>query len=812
MFRYLFLFLFLLVSSASLAQTSYSGTVTDKNGKPLIGANVIEYAGFLNTITNADGSFSLEGLKAGEYVFEVSYLGFKTTADTVQIEDQPVNRSYKLALSPYMKDEFVVKGTRAGITTPMTYQNLDKEDIEKMNLGQDLPILLNQTISAVTTSDAGAGVGYTGIRIRGSDATRINVTINGVPLNDAESHGVFWVNMPDFSSSLENIQIQRGVGTSSNGAAAFGATLNLQTNKLDSNAYAEFNNSYGSFNTRKHNLILNTGLINDHWAFQGRLSYISSDGYIDRSASNLQSYFLSGGYYGENFLIKGIAFGGKEVTQQAWYGTPESRIEGDDQAMLDHAANNGYTEEQTRNLLNSDRKYNFYLYDNETDNYQQDHYMLLTTFQLSRKVSLNVTGHYTYGRGYFEQFREDDDFATYGIETLRVNNDSISSGDFIRRRWLQNHFYGGVYAMNVDLGSLELAFGGAVNQYEGDHFGELTWAEFAGDSEIRDNYYEGDSKKLDASQYVKADWQVGKFSLFADVQVRYIDYRTQGIDNDLRPIDVDEQYLFINPKAGANYRVNSKNQVYLSVARGSREPVRGDFTDAIAGTAPTPEYLTDLELGYKRKGSTAAYGANVYFMYYEDQLVLTGELNDVGAPIRTNVDESYRLGLELYADVTILEVFYTKPTVTLSQNKIIGFTETLYDYTTGFDIVAIDHGTTDIAFSPNIIAANEIGYRSDVGLKLALLPKYVGQQFLDNTSDKNRAMDGYFVTDFIASYQLKSKYMKHLELTLLINNVMDVEYSANGYTFSYIAGDLITENFYYPQAGRNFLIGLKTRF
>ncbi len=809
------LFSFLLVLGAAFhvtAQTTYSGTVKDHEGNPLPGAVVVEYAGFLNTITDANGNFEFTKLSPGKYVFNVRYVGFVTAVDTVVLDQSPVTRDYNLEVGAAVREEFVVEGTRAGIRTPMTYQNLDKEAIEKNNLGQDLPILLNQTVSTVTTSDAGAGIGYTGLRIRGSDATRINVTINGVPLNDPESHGVFWVNMPDFSSTLQSVQIQRGVGTSSNGSGAFGATLNLQTNQLDSNAYAEFNNSVGSFNTRRHNMIVNTGLINDHWAFQGRLSYISSDGYIDRSAANLQSYFVSGGYYGEKILIKGLTFGGKEVTQQAWYGTPESRVDGDDQAMLEHALNNGYSEEQTENLLNSGRTYNHYLYDNEIDHYQQDHYMLMSTIQISRRTSLNVTGHYTYGRGYFEQFRDGDDFSDYNLDPLVFGTDTITSGDFIRRRWLRNHFYGGVYTLNVNLQSVQITAGGALNQYDGEHFGELIWAQFAGASDIRENYYNGDSRKLDGSQYLKVDWQIGSVNVFADVQARYIDYTTAGTDNDLRQLAVDEQFLFFNPKLGASMRINAKNEAYVSISRGSREPVRNDFIDAVAGTTPKPEFLTDLELGYRRRGTRAAFGVNGYLMYYEDQLVLTGELNDVGSAVRANVDESYRLGLEAYADINITKGLYARPNISLSQNKITSFTELIYDYTNGFDIIEVEHSNTDIAFSPNLIAGNELGYRTDFGFSAALLTKYVGEQFLDNTSNSDRAMDAYLVNDVRLAYQLKGRYWKHLELTLLINNVADVDYSANGYTFTFVAGEQITENFYYPQAGRNFLVGLKTRF
>ncbi|MEQ9188195.1 MAG: TonB-dependent receptor [Cryomorphaceae bacterium] len=798
----------LFIAVSAFSQATLSGRVMNLQGDNLSGAVVYIDGSLLGAVTNARGVYTLK-VKPGDYTLIVEHLGYKTAVDTVKvIGDMILNHSLKI--SPLLSKEFVVEATRAGAFTPMTYENIEKEELEQNNLAQDLPILLNQSISAVTTSDAGAGVGYTGIRIRGSDATRINVTVNGVPLNDAESHGVFWVNMPDFASSTENIQIQRGVGTSSNGAAAFGATINLETSGIDSTAYVELNNTYGSFQTRKHNIVFNTGLFNEHFNLEGRLSTISSDGYIDRSASDLKSYYLAGGYYGKSLMLKGIAFSGREVTQQAWYGTPEARVSGDIESMLAFAERNYLTEAETNNLLESGRTYNYYQYPNEIDNYGQDHYQLIAGWQIAPSLYLNVTGHYTRGKGFFEQYKSDEDFRDFGFEPQVVNGDSAYTSDLIVRRWLDNHFYGGVYSLQYRKSALQVTWGGSLNYYDGDHFGEVIWSDIATGIDINDRYYASEANKLDGASYLKAEWSLDRFTLFGDVQGRYIDYQTAGIDNDLRPILVDQQYVFFNPKVGASARLRQNNFLYASVSRGSREPVRSDFTDAAPGITPKPEYLTDVEAGWSWKHSIVHVALNGYFMHYTDQLVLTGEVNDVGAPIRTNVPESYRAGGELALNVSLPTGFFWSPNLTLSQNKIKQFDEVLIDYGTGEE-VRIPHGNVDIAFSPSLVAGSALGFKSDIGVEVALLTKYVGKQYLDNTQDQARSIDAYVVNDLRLSYRSSVPVLQRLELTLLINNITNALYASNGYTFSYIYGSMITENFYYPQAGINWLFGLKVR-
>ncbi|MEZ4720565.1 MAG: TonB-dependent receptor [Flavobacteriales bacterium] len=811
MIRVSILSLFLFIQLSIQAQHSLMGSISDESGEGIAGATIVDQGTFLGAVSDAQGSFTLKGIKPGKHVIKIEFLGMIDLLDTLEIQSD-FEKNFRMKANPYIIDELVVEATRAGKSTPMTREEISKEQIEANNLGQDLPILLNQSVSMVTTSDAGAGVGYTGMRIRGSDATRINVTVNGVPINDAESHGVFWVNMPDFASTTNSIQIQRGVGTSSNGAAAFGASVNLETTGFDSVSFVELNNSYGSFNTHKHNVIYNSGLISDHFNFEGRMSYIGSDGYIDRSAADLRSYYAAGGYYGKKLLIKGVTFAGHEVTHQAWWGTPESRIQGDDQAMIDHAINNGYSEDQTNNLLTSGRTYNYYTYDNEIDDYAQTHYQVITGYELAPSLYLNVTGHYTRGIGYFEQSKLGDDLAGYGLNYPIIGSDTITNSDLVLRRWLDNHFYGGVYSLKYSKRALHLTFGGSYNRYVGDHYGEIIWSEYAVGTSIRERYYFNSAKKSDLSNYAKAEYFVGKLTFYADIQYRYLEYSAKGVDNDQRPIAINRHFNFLNPKAGVNYRMNSANNFYFSIAQSSREPVRSDFTDANAGVVPKPEFLTNGELGWQFTRKNLRLGANAYVMYYQDQLVLTGEVNDVGSPIRTNVSESYRTGLEFSAAMTSEFGLFWRPNLTLSQNKITKFNETLYDYTTGFDIVIKSHAKSDIAFSPSIIAGSQLGYQTKFGLSAALLSKYVGKQYLDNTSDNKRAIAPYLVNDIRLSYQINGKYWKNLELSLLINNILDELYESNGYTYSYIYGTTITENFYYPQAGRNWLAGVKWRF
>ena len=782
--KMMFLATTMLAAASSFAQFSIYGTIKDSSANPVVGATIKITDTYKGTFSDNNGYFKLNNLDTSTYVIEISYIGYETKKLTV--ENLTENREYKITLKESQQnlDELIVAATRVKENAPIAHSNIAYSDIEKNNLGQDIAFLLQNTTSLVSTSDAGAGVGYTGFRIRGSDGTRINVTVNGIPINDAESQGTFWVNMPDFASSTENIQIQRGVGASTNGSGAFGATVNLQTTTLKEKAYGEIATSYGSFNTQKYTTKFGTGLINKHWAFDGRASYIKSDGYIDRATSDLKSYYLSAGYYADKTSVKLVYFAGKEQTYQSWWGTPESRITGNKEDMETHAMNNGLDSAQTHNLLNSGRTYNYYEYDNETDNYQQDHAQLLFSHQFSSKLSANAALHYTYGRGYYEQFRNQDDFSDYGLDPFIAGTDTITETDVIRRRWLDNHFYGTTYSLNYTSSKLSLVLGGGYNSYDGDHFGEIIWMEYAKNTNIRDKYYDNNAQKEDFNTFLKADYLIGeKLTLFGDLQVRTIAYSTKGIDSDLREINVDTNFVFFNPKGGLNFQFNDKLRAYASVSVANREPVRTDFIDNPSDKQPKHEMLVDYEAGVGLKLKKLWLKANFYYMDYTNQLVLTGELNDVGSSRRTNVDKSYRAGIELEGTFLISKKVALNANATFSQNKIENFTEVLYDYTTDFDVIENNYTNTDIAFSPNVIAAASIHYNPIKQVNLMVQTKYVGKQFLDNTSNNNRAIDAYQTVDARISFILLPNKMRELSFHLMVNNIFDTMYSSNGYTY-----------------------------
>ncbi|MDX1651188.1 MAG: TonB-dependent receptor [Brumimicrobium sp.] len=806
----------LLLSSSAVAQFQISGTVKGDEGEPLTGAVVLIKGQQRGTTTDKYGKYSITNLQSGKYDLKVRYFGYKEEEKTVVITDQNVQVDFQLKSTIFMQEGIEVQAIRADQKTPTTFTNIDEEEIERKNYGQDLPFLLQSTPSTVVTSDAGAGVGYTGVRIRGVDPTRTNVTVNGIPLNDPESQGVFWVNMPDFASSVESMQVQRGVGTSSNGSGAFGASINISTHQQNEKAYAEIDNSGGSFNTLRNSVRAGTGLLNNKFTLDTRLSRVVSDGYIDRASSDLKSFYVSGAYHGEKSTLRINIFSGKERTYQAWYGTPESRIEGDVDEMLAYAMRNGLSQEETENLLNSGRTYNFYTYENEVDNYQQDHYQLHFAHQFSNKLNMNLATHYTYGRGYYEQFRENDRFSTYGYDPLVVEGDTLTRMDLIRRRWLDNHFYGGVYNLIYKSGKgLELTLGGAVNKYDGDHFGEVIWAEFMPDNEMGDRYYDNSSVKIDASNYLKGTYQLNKFTFFGDIQMRYIDYTFLGVDevdNQIVDLEQNVKYNFVNPKAGLTYRINSKQSVYASYAVANREPVRRDFRESTPANRPKHETLYNLEAGYRYEGKKGFVNANVYHMDYQNQLVLTGEINDVGGYTRTNVENSYRMGVEFEGGYQILKNLGLTGNLALSQNKIENFTEYVDAYDASFNYIgqeAINHGTTDLAFSPSVIGGVNINYEPIKDLQISLLNKYVGKQYLDNTSNESRALDPYYIAHLNISYTIRDILFKEIVIGLRANNIFDEMYENNGYTFSYlVAGERTQENFYYPQAGRHYWIRL----
>lgn len=803
----------LFVPLLSYAQNQISGTVSDANNNPLAGATVYLAETYEGTSTNGAGEYKIPKLKNGSYEVIYSFVGYQNDTITIEINGSDVEQNVSLEESNTTMSEHIVQGTRVDNNAPFAHENIDAEEYEENNLGQDLPYMLQTQPSMVTTSDAGAGVGYTGFRIRGSDATRINVTVNGIPINDAESQGTFWVNMPDFASSIGDIQIQRGVGSSTNGSAAFGATVNLNTKDVNAKPYGEIANSYGSFNTRKHTFKVGTGLINDHWAFDGRLSLIRSDGYIDRATSDLRSYYLSGGYYGDKTSVKFITFSGKERTYQSWWGTPESRINNDVEAMEEYAATEGLNAEQRENLLNSGRTYNHYLYQNEVDNYKQDHYQLHVAHQFNNAWSLTAGLHYTRGKGYYEQFKSDAFLPDYGLDGVDVYHNTIEVSDLILRRWLDNHFYGGVYNVNYHKKNLNITLGGGYNYYDGDHYGEVIWAEYAQNIPMETRYYNNYGRKGDFNTYLKVDYTFfDKLTVFGDAQVRHITYATKGIDSDQRMIDIDTSFFFFNPKLGLNYQINNTYRVYASASVAHREPVRNDFIDAPAGRNPKPERLIDYELGAEARWKKARVLINGYYMDYKDQLVLTGELNDVGSSVRTNVDQSYRAGVELIMGFRFTDWLRWELNGTYSVNKIKNFTEIVYDYTNGFDIIENEYTNTDISFSPSIIAGSDIFITPFKGFEIQIQSKFVGRQYLDNTQDINRSIDPYFYSNARVSYTFKTKVVKEIMLSFLVNNFTDTKFSSNGYTYTYIYGEQYVRNHYYPQAGINFLGGVTFKF
>lgn len=805
----------LLLPLLTKAQFSVSGTVTEKtNSTPLPGTSIYLKGSTSGIKTDAQGKYQLTGLSAGKHTLIVSFIGYETQQKTIEVKsDQTAD--FSLSPSVFLADEVIVMATRATEKSGTTYKNISKSDIAVNNFGQDLPFIINNTPGVVVTSDAGAGVGYTGIRIRGSDATRVNVTVNGIPLNDSESQGSFWVNMPDFASSVENIQIQRGVGTSTNGAGAFGGSLNIQTSAPELLPYAEVNTTYGTFNTLKNTVKLGTGLIDNKFSFDGRLSRIQSDGFVDRGASLLKSYFLSGAYHGKTDLLRLNVFSGTERTYQSWNGVPESRLNGDVQGMNDYIVRNGLNETDAANLLNSDsRKYNSFLYKDQNDNYQQDHYQLLYANQLSKQFSFNGALHYTYGRGYYEEFKAGQAFADYGLENPVINGAPVETTDLVRRRWLNNDFYGVTYSFNYKPSSVfNVTLGGAYNEYRGRHYGQITWAQISSNLNNSDHYYDGDGNKNDFNIFGKVSYNpVEKLSLFMDLQYRKLKYDITGNDNDLLPLNIHDDLNFFNPKFGLTYFVNPKSNLYASFSIANKEGNRDDYVNANQGTLPQSERLSDIEAGYRIKESNFSAGVNVYGMFYKDQLVVTGKLSDVGASIRQNVPKSSRLGVEFDGSYTISQYFQINANAAFSRNKIKDFSEYIFDYDSNTETVN-NYNNPDISFSPNTIVFGELVYKPFTNFAVALQSKYVSKQYMDNTQSETRKLKGYWVNNARIGYDFSFKGVKNMNIGLLANNILDKKYESNGYTYGYLSGGSRTdENFYFPQAGPNLLLSLNIKF
>ena len=770
------------------AQIIISGLVNDASGGTLSGAAITVEGTYKGTFTDAQGAFQLTNVKSGSISLRVSLLGFEPQTKAFDLT-QNANITVTLQKAAVAVDEVVVSATRANQKSAIAYTDVTRQYLDKLNLGQDIPQLLNFTPSVVTTSDAGAGVGYTGIRIRGSDATRVNVTLNGIPYNDAESQGSYFVDMPDFASSVSSIQIQRGVGTSTNGAGAFGASVNIQTNRLETKPYAEVNLSAGSFGTRKATILAGTGLLNNHFVLDARLSAIHSDGYVDRAFSNLKSFYVSGGYYSNKSFVRLNVFSGQEQTYQAWNGVPEA-------------------------LRQTNRTYNSFTYDNQTDNYQQDNYQLISSHELSKNWRANLSFFYTKGKGYYEEYKPNDPFSKYSLPAVVIGDSVINQTDIIRRKWLDNNFYGTVFSLDYNsFEKLTANIGGGWNQYQGEHYGELIWARVAGATDIRQRYYDDHATKTDFNLFAKAFYQVtNQLSGFIDLQIRTVGYSFLGFNSQLQNVQQDSRLTFFNPKAGLTYTINDRSTVYASVGVGHREPNRDDYTQSTPESRPKAEQLIDYEAGYKVQTEKLAFTANAYYMDYKNQLVLSGQQNDVGAYNRVNVPVSYRAGLELEAGVRLARPLRWNINATVSQNKIRNFTEYLDNYDTGAQ-ESRQHNQTDISFSPNVISGSQLLYTPAKGLEIGLLSKYVGKQYLDNTSDESRKLNAYFTNDIRVIYILKPKFAQEITFTLLFNNVLNELYESNGAAYPYVSESrVVNDNYYFPQAGRNFLAGVRVRF
>ena len=774
------LFLFLFVSLITKAQERLlSGKIVNQSNEPLSGASIIVKGLNKGVATDVEGNFKLR-LTEGAYKLQISFIGYQSKEQEINlITDDSI--LIILSSNEFILDEVLVSAVRANSNTPVTFTNFDKKEIAKRNLGQDIPILLNYLPSVISSSDAGAGVGYTYLNVRGSNSERINVTINGIPYNDAESHGTFWVNLGDFASSTENLQLQRGVGTSTNGSGAFGASLNILTDAMADKAGGETSNSFGSFNTRKHTVKFTTGRINENFELSGRLSNISSEGYVDRAFADLKSYFLQAAYSDSNRLIKAITFGGNERTYQSWYGL-------DPQQLAENRRQNPYT------------------YENEVDDYGQNHYQLHWNEIIDNHWSTNLSLNYTKGSGFFEQYKTEENASDF-------NNLIIDGSDLIVRRWLDNDFYVANFNANYSKEDLNIISGVSYSNYKGNHFGEVIWgSHLATNTSIRDRYYFSDALKKDLSFFSKTTFTISnKLSGYLDLQGRFVSYQTSGLTSDRAPIDVDSNFNFFNPKAGFIYRITENSDLYFSFARAHREPNRNDFENGVS----TAERLDDFELGWRYRSEQFKLNANGYYMNYTDQLVLTGAIDDVGAPIRATSGKSYRLGFELDADYKISNSFSLQPNAAFSASRNQDFKAFVFGELKNL-------GDTPLSFSPGIIVGNRFTYTPDDHFQLALLSKYVGEQYMSNLGSEVSSLDvldGYFTSDLNLVYQTEpNSIFKSIIFTVLFNNIFNAEYVDRGYyyTYDYSGGNGKTVTAdgagYYPQATANFLAGVTFKF
>lgn len=814
----LFTLLLILGGLNVLAQTNTTITVYNlTDSSKLAGAKVeIDFLSqnvkSVKGVTDTDGLVTLSLPSSSAFNLLVSKDGFKPIFTT--IANAPLQLNIYLKTLVYDGEEVTVTATRAGNTSTSTFTEVTKKDIAVRNFGQDLPILLQNTPSSVTNSDAGAGIGYTGIRIRGIDPTRINVMVNGVPLNDAESQGVFWVNMPDFSSGVENIQIQRGVGTSANGAGAFGASINIKTDKFSETPFAKMSASFGSFNTNRQSVKLGTGRMKNNWYAEGRISWIHSDGFIDRAASDLQAWSFSTGHKTSKSLFQVIVFSGNEKTYQAWNGVPMVKFNNDSSEVDSFINYQWYDSTRAAQLRSSDpSKYNYYTYKNETDNYKQSHFQVVYNRSLRKNHTFNVVLHGTLGKGYYENFENKTNLVKYMDTPVVSYGINHYQADLIRQRWLDNNFAGVVFSYNTNGVRTDQTFGGAVNVYNGKHFGKVIWHEFMDMEKGAFNYYDNKSLKTDANAYWKVQHRFTKeLSAFTDMQVRHIYYEWFGPNNTGTSEQQNTSYLFFNPKAGVQYQPKTNQLLYLTYGRGSHEPIRDDFVNSSTNSRPKPEFMNNVEAAFKSSHGDWKYSFTGYYMGYKNQLALSGKINDVGGYSRINIPKSYRAGIEMEGSVDIASWINLSLNLTLSLNKIKKFTEYVDDWTNGGQI-AYEWKNTDLALSPNRILASQFTVKATKELTLLFISKYVGRQYLDNTQTESRSLEPYLINDMIIQYNIPAKGFKNCNLALMINNIGNQKYASNGYSYSGMINNSRKDfNFVYPQAGTNVLARVEIGF
>lgn len=799
--HYFLVFIILIIPFSGYCQFVLSGKITINNSVAVLpGATLILDEGLKSCVSDSQGIFSFSNVSKGNHTLTVSYVGFKTIKKKIQINSN-LSLDFEMQQIAIMQDAIIVESTRVDAKSPTAYSTIDAKQIERQNLGADLPYLLQMTPSLVTSSDAGAGVGYTGLRIRGTDISRINVTLNGVPMNDAESHSVYFVDLPDIAASIDNVQVQRGVGTSTNGAAAFGASINIQTATFNPDPYAEMSSAVGSFNTFKNSASFGTGLINKNWTIDGRLSSIHSDGYIERGWSDLSSYYLAAGYYGNRSILKVIATSGREKTYQAWNGTPKDSLE----------TNRRYN--PSGEMLDKQGEITGY-YDNQTDNYKQDYYQLHYAFQISEKLNTTYALFYTKGKGYYESYRNMDSYSTYGLDDIIIGGDTISETNLIRQKWLDNNFYGANIGLKYETDKLKLTFGGGINRYEGDHFGYIIWAEYAGNNAINKPWYENTGKKTDGNVFAKMNYQLNSgLNAYVDLQYRDINYKIDGLHDDLHDLTQQHQFQFFNPKAGLFYNLNNQSSLWVSGAVANREPNRSVYRDADLGQEISSELLIDYEAGYKLKLNSLQFESNIFYMDYKNQLVLTGQINNVGDAILVNVPKSYRSGIEIIASWHFLKQFDWNANATFSRNKIKNFVSYTDNWETWPVQLKENLGTTDISFSPNVVAGSIFTWNFKDKLKTSLVTNYVGKQYIDNSSNDDRSLHPYLINNIRLNYSVKTNFIQRIDFILSLNNIFDVEYESNAWVYRYYSeGSEYAMNGYFPQAKFHFMAGVNLRF